>query len=65
VTRSRRMPTLVSGLAAFVVLVGGPSAVGAPTRAQIVSCQAVPCELGSEGGLVVIQADVGNALECR
>jgi hypothetical protein len=59
------MLTFASGLATVFVLVGEPSAVGAPARTQIVSYQPVPRELGPYGGLVVIQADVRNALECR
>jgi hypothetical protein len=67
VARSRGLRTFVPGLtAALVVLIGGPSAAAAaPVRAQIISYQAVPRELGPNGGLVVIQADVRNALECR
>ncbi len=48
-----------------MVLVGGAPAASAPARAQIISYQSVPRELGPGGGLVVIQADVRNALECR
>jgi hypothetical protein len=59
------MLTFVSGLVAAAVLVGGPSAAAAPARAQIISYQTVPRELGPNGGLVVIRADVNNALECR
>jgi hypothetical protein len=58
------MRTFGAGVAAVVVLVGGLSAAGAPARAQIISYQPLPRNLGRNGGLVVIQADVRNALEC-
>ena len=63
--RGRRIATFISGLAGVVVLVAGAPAAGVPARAQIISYQAIPRELGDGGGLVVIQADVRNALECR
>ncbi len=59
------MLTFVSGLAAVVVLVAAAPGAGVPSRAQIISYQSVPRELGANGGLVVIQADGRNALECR
>ena len=63
--RTGCMLSLVSALMAAVVLAGVSSADGAPAPAQIISYLAVPREIGPSGGLVVIQADVRNALACR
>jgi hypothetical protein len=64
VVPTRRILSFVFALTAITVAEAAP-AVGAPPPAHIVSFQAVPRELGPDGGLLVIQADVRNALECR